>query len=291
MKRTLSTFAVFATLSVAAASLAAPLVTPLAAQQDLGRNGTSWRWDGPVSSGQWFRVFNVNGSVNVTASPDGNVHVRAEKRAKSGGDPSVVHYAVVQSGSGVTVCALWSDNATCDESGAHNNNIHMDDNDRRRNVEVSFDVQVPTGVRSGLHSVNGSIRAMGLNGQVEASTVNGSVHAEQVGSPVSAKSVNGDIVVSASGGPIEASTVNGTVNASLGQQGTAAMRFSSVNGTINITTPQRFNADVNLSTVNGSVDSKYALNYDRYRRHAEGVVGSGGANVSAKTVNGSINLR
>ncbi len=287
MKRTLRTFALVATLGIAAA----PLITPLAAQQDLGRNGTSWGWDGPVSSGQWFRVYNVNGPVTVTASPDGNVHVRAEKRAKNGGDPSVVHYAVAKSGDGVTVCALWSNNATCDESGAHNNNLHMDGDDRRQNVEVLFDVQVPNGVRSGLHSVNGGIRAMGLSGQVVASTVNGSVRAERIGSPASAKTVNGDVVVSANAGPLEAETVNGSVNASLGQQGTAAMSFRSVNGTINITTPPRFNADVNLSTVNGSIDSKYALNYDRRRRHAEGAVGSGGANVSAKTVNGSIRLQ
>ncbi|MGI8547537.1 MAG: DUF4097 family beta strand repeat-containing protein [Gemmatimonadaceae bacterium] len=290
MKRTLSTFAAVATFGVTAL-LVSPLVSPIAAQQDLGRSGTSWRWDGPVSSGQWFRVFNVNGPVNVTASPDGNVHVSAEKHVRNGGDPSVVHYAVVRSGDGVTVCALWSDNATCDERGAHSNNIQTDANDRRRNVEVLFEVQVPSGVRSGLNSVNGSIRAMGLSGQVVASTVNGSVRAERIGSPVTANTVNGDVVVSANAGPLQAETVNGSVNATLGQQGTAAMRFSSVNGTIDITTPPGFNADVSLSTVNGSIDSKYSLNYDRHRRHAEGAVGSGGANVSATTVNGSIRLR
>lgn len=282
MNTTLSTLVAVAALTVAS--------SPLAAQQDLGRSGTSWRWDGQVASGQWFRVYNVNGPVNVTASSDGRVHVRAEKRVRSGGDASAVHYAVVQSGDGVTVCALWSDRATCDASGPSGNDIHTDEDNRRQNVEVSFDVQVPKGVRSGLHSVNGNVKAIGLSGQVSVRTVNGSVEAERIGSPVSAKTVNGDVTISASGGPLEAETVNGSVHASLGQQGTAEMRFKSVNGTIDIATPSRFNADVSLSTVNGSIDSKYALNYDRRHRHADGVVGSGGANVSANTVNGSINL-
>lgn len=284
---TLSRFAAVAALALAAQTLAS---APLAAQQDLGRNGTSWRWDGPVSSGQWFRIYNVNGPVNVTASPDGSVHVRAEKRVRNGGDASSVHYAVVRSGNGVTVCALWTDSATCDESGAHGNNIQSEDGNRRQNVEVSFDVQVPNGVRSGLTSVNGNIKAVGVSGQLSAHTVNGSVDAEQIGSPVSAKTVNGDITVSTSGGPLDAATVNGSVHATLGQQGTSEMTFKSVNGTIDITTPSRFNADVNLSTVNGSIDSRYSLNYDRRRHHADGVVGSGGAQVSATTVNGSIKL-
>lgn len=290
MNRNTSTF--IGTFATTFAALAALTLTsaPLAAQQDLGRNGTSWRWDGPVSSGQWLRVYNVNGPVNVTTSPDGNAHVRAEKRARDGGDVASVHYAVVRSGSGVTVCALWTDDATCDENGAHGNSIHTDDDNRRQNVEVAFAVQIPGGVRSDLHTVNGNVRASGLSGQVVARTVNGSVRAEQIGSPVSARSVNGDITVSASGGPLDAETVNGSVNASLGQQGTSEMMFKSVNGTIDISTPSRFNADVRLDTVNGSIDSKYNLEFDRRRRHAEGVVGSGGATVSARTVNGSINL-
>jgi hypothetical protein len=65
-------------------SLAAAAITvassSLAAQQDLGRNGTSWSWDGPVSSGQWARIYSLSGPVKVVASPDGMLHVKAEKR-------------------------------------------------------------------------------------------------------------------------------------------------------------------------------------------------------------------
>lgn len=275
-----------ATLSVSALVAA----TPAAAQQDLGRNDTSWRWDGSVASGQWLRVYNVKGSMHVTASSDGNVHVRADKRARSGGDPTTVHFAVVRDSRGLTICALWSDQASCDDDGSHNNNIHGGGWDNRQNVDVTFDVQVPAGVRASMHTVNGELDITRVTGEVNAGTVNGNVQVRNVGAAVDAHTVNGDITVDTRGGPVSASTVNGAINATMASQGTADMRFKSVNGGIDITAPDALNADVELSTVNGSIDSKYSLNYDRRRRHAEGTVGRGGPSLRASTVNGSVTL-
>ena len=276
-------------------SLAAAAITvassPLGAQQDLGRNGTSWSWDGPVSSGQWARIYSLSGPIKVVASPDGKLHVRAEKRVSAGGDASAVHYAVVRSGDGVTICALWTDYATCDESGAHEGDSNSGWNDRRRNVEVSFSVEVPNGVLSGLRTVSGDIDANNLSAEVRAASVSGSVTATHIGSRVSAKSVSGDVTVSAANGPLEATSVSGDVSASLGSVGNSDMRLKSVSGSINIGTPSSFNADVELSTVSGSIDSKYALNYDRRHQHADGKIGNGGADVSASTVSGSITVR
>lgn len=279
-----------AVISVAAAALTVASA-PLAAQQDVGRNGTSWSWDGPVSSAQWTRIYSLSGPVKVVASPDGSVHVRAEKRVSPGGDATAVHYAVVRSGDGVTICALWTDEGTCDENGAHESQSHTGWNDGRRNVEVSFNVQVPNGVRSGVHTISGDIDASKLSGQVELRSVSGSIRATQIGSPVSAKSISGDVTVSAIGGPLVATSVSGDVNASLGSSGSSQMTLKSVSGSIDIDTSARFNADVNLSTVSGSIESKYALNYDRRHQHADGKIGNGGADVAATTVSGSIKLQ
>lgn len=278
-------------ISLAATAAIALAAAPLAAQQDLGRDGTSWSWDGPVSSGQWARIYNLSGPIRVVPSRDGKLHIRAEKRASYGGDVSAVHYAVVRSGDGVTICALWTDNATCDESGSHESDSNSGWNDRRRNVEVSFNVEVPNGVLSGLRTVSGNIDANDLTAEVRANSVSGSVTATHIGSRVSAKSVSGDVTVSAANGPLEATSVSGDVSASLGSGGNSDMRLKSVSGSIEIGTPSSFNADVDLSTVSGSIDSKYALHYDRRHQHADGKVGSGGADVSASTVSGSITLR
>lgn len=277
-------------LTLGTAALAVLAAAPLAAQQNLGRDGTSWRWDGTVSSGQWFRLYNVNGPVHVTASGDNAVHVRAEKHVRAGGDASAVHYAVVQ-GDGVTVCALWNDDATCDERGARNNNIHTGSWDRRQNVEVAFEIQVPSGVRASMNTVNGELDVSRVNSEVTARTVNGAVQVTQVGASVVARTVNGDISVDTRGGPVSAETVNGSITASMAAQGSADMRFKTVNGTIDIDAPSALNASVELSTVNGSVESKFPLSFDRRRRHAEGTVGSGGPTLLASTVNGSVTLR
>lgn len=282
------------TLGTAALAMlaAAPLASaPLHAQENLGREGTSWRWDGTVSGGQWFRLYNVNGPVHVTASGDNAVHVRAEKHVRSGGDASVVHYAVVRGNDGVTVCALWSDDATCDERGARNNNIHTGSWDRRQNVEVAFEIQVPGGVRASMNTVNGELEVSRVTSEVIARTVNGAVQVTQVGASVIARTVNGDVSVDTRGGPVSAETVNGSITASMAAQGSADMRFKTVNGTIDIDAPSALNASVELSTVNGSVESKFPLEFDRRRRHAEGTVGKGGPTLLAATVNGSVTLR
>lgn len=270
---------------------AAVVAAPAGAQQNLGRSDTSWRWDGPVGNGQWLRVFDVNGPMNVTASGDGNVHVRAEKRARRGGDPTTVHFDVVRDSRGLSICALWTDDATCDESGSHNNSIHSNGWDRRQNVEVAFEVQVPAGVRASMNTVNGELNITRVAAEVTARTVNGGVQVRDAGAAVKANTVNGDISVDTRGGPVSAETVNGSIDAKMASQGTADMRFRSVNGGIDINTPDALNADVELSTVNGSIDSRYSLSYDRRRRHAEGTVGRGGPSLMASTVNGSVTLR
>jgi putative adhesin len=263
--------------------------TPLLAQQDLGREGTSWRWDGPLASGGSLNLFNINGALHLTASPDGSVHVQATKHVHSGGDPSVVHYAVVRSGDNLTICALWNDNSTCDANGLRSNNSY--DNDRRRNVAAEFTVQVPAGVRTNGNTVNGDVSVERISSDVKANTVNGSVRVTQVTGQVNARSVNGDVNVDTRGGGVSASTVNGSVHAAMAAQGNGDMRFRSVNGDVEITGPSQLNADVSLSTVNGSIDTKYPLDFDRRRRHANGVVGNGGRSLDANTVNGSITLR
>ena len=261
------------------------------AQQDLGREGTTWKWDGPLASGGSLRLFNINGALHFTASSDGSVHVQAVKHVHSGGDPTVVHYAVVKDGNNLTICAMWNDNATCDIDGMRGGRDYDNGGDRRRNVTAEISVQVPSGVRTSGNTVNGEVTAERLNSDVRANTVNGTVRVTQVTGEVTARTVNGDVNVDTRGGTVSGETVNGSVKASMGSSGTGDMRFRTVNGGIEITTPSAFNADVSLSTLYGSIDSKFSLNFDRRRRHADGSVGSGGRRLTVNTVNGSISLQ
>lgn len=267
---------------------AAPL---LLAQQNLGREGTSWKWDGPLPSGGSLGLYNINGAIHFTPSADGSVHVQAEKHVHSGGDPTTVRYAVVRDGNNLVICALWNADATCDADGMHSRGRTERGGDRRRNVTAEFSVQVPAGVRMNGNTVNGDVSVDRITSDVSANTVNGTVKVTQVSGQVRARTVNGDVDVDTRGGTVSGETVNGSVSASMGSGGTGDMRFRSVNGSITITGPSALNADVDLNTLNGDIDSKYSLTFDRRRRHADGVVGSGGRRLSASTVNGSITLR
>jgi hypothetical protein len=278
-------------LVLGAAVLTASFTAPLAAQQDLGRDGTSWRWDAAVPSGGSLRLYNINGAMRFVASPDGSVHVQAEKRVGAGGDPRTVHYAVVRNGDDVTICALWNDNATCDSNGMHGGERMRDGNSRRRNVSADFSVQIPAGVRVNGNTVNGDVSVERVTSDVRAATVNGRVRVSQAAGPVRARTGNGDINVDTRGGPVSAETVNGSVHASFANQGNGDMRFGTVNGDIDITGPSSLNADVQISTVNGSISSKYPLDFSRDRRSASGTVGSGGGQLRATTVSGSVTLR
>lgn len=264
---------------------------PLLAQQDLGRDGTSWKWDGPLASGGSLSLYNINGAIHFTPSPDGSVHLEAVKHVHSGGDPKTVHYAVVRDGNNLVICAMWNDEATCDADGMHSRNRFDRSGDRRRNVTAEFSVQVPAGVRLNGNTINGDVSVDRISSDVKANTVNGTVRVMQVAGQVRARTVNGDVNVDTRSGTVSAETVNGSVEASMGTGGTGDMRFRTVNGGIVISGPSPLNAEVDLNTVNGSIDSRYPLNFDRRRRHADGVVGSGGRQLSASTVNGSIKLQ
>jgi len=263
---------------------------PLFAQQNLGRDGTTWKWDGALASGGSFRVYNINGAMHFTPSSDGSVHLSAVKHVHQGGDPSTVHYAVVRDGNSLVICAMWNDDATCNADGMHSEDRDRG-GDRRRNVAVEFSVQVPAGVQLSGNTVNGDVSVERLTSDVRARTVNGAVRVAGVSGEVNARSVNGDVNVETRSGTVSGETINGSVEVTMGSNGTGDMQFRSVNGDITINGPTPLNAVVSLNTLNGSIDSKYSLNFDRRRRHADGTVGNGGRRLSANTVNGSITLR
>jgi putative adhesin len=274
---------------LAAAGALALSASPLLSQQDLGRDGTSWRWDGALPSGGTLRLYNITGTLHFGPASDGSVHVQATKHVHSGGDPRSVHYAVVRDGSNLVICALWNDDATCDARGMRGND-HSDNGDGRGNVSAEITVQVPAGVHTNGNTINGDVSVDRVDSDVRAATVNGTVQVTRVSGEVRARSVNGDIRVDTRGGPVSAETVNGSVKVAMGSTGTTDMRFRTVSGDIDITAPPPLNADVELNTLNGSIDSKYPLDFDRDHHRARGTVGNGSRRLSASTVNGSITL-
>ena len=273
------------------AALAFMLAAPgLGAQQQYGRDSDTWRWDGRVEAGRWMHVFNVNGSVDFAPSPDNQVHLVAEKRS-NGRRMDDIHFEVVQAGGSVTICAIWNNSSRCEDGGTESLRRNQN-NDNQSSVKIT--VQVPRNVRVGAHSVNGGVSVRDVGVEVRASTVNGGVAVRNATGPVRATTVNGGVNVNTAVGPVTATTVNGNVDARMAAlQGNDDMSFKTVNGSVTIYVPSRFDANFRFDTVSGGIDSDFPMTLSgRWGpRHARGTIGSGGRDITASAVNGSIELR
>ena len=265
-----------------AAALAATLPTTLLAQRDddddrsSRQTDSSFRWTGVIPAGKWVVLRNVNGSVRVDAASGNQVEVTAVKRWRRG-DPADVRITADKFGAAndnVVICALWGDNAECDESGYRSHN-EGGRNRRSNDVSVEFTVRLPRGVKIETSTVNGGVRIAGASSTVEATTV------------------NGDVEATSSAGPVTATTVNGDVNVRMQDAGTGDLEYTTVNGSVTIELPAPLNAEVDLSTVNGSLRSDFplTLNGRVSPRHIRATIGDGGRRIRVRTVNGSVEIR
>ncbi len=251
-----------------AVALAAMLAAPVAAQESGG-----FHWRGTVPAGEVIEIKGVNGGVKAEPASGSEVEVSATKTARHS-DPASVHIQVVKSGQGVTICAVYPtprgerENRCEPGAGGH---MSVRDND----VEVHFVVKVPAGVRFTGRTVNGSVDASDLSGEVVARTVNGGVNVS-------------------TGGQADARTVNGSIHLSMGRADwTGDLKLETVNGSITAEMPADLDAELDARTVNGSIHSDFPLTVvGRIRpRHITATIGKGGRRLEMSTVNGDIRLR
>src|SRR5689334_14985323 len=131
-------------------------------------------WNGILASGQTLEIKGVNGSIRAEPASGAQVEVSALKRGRRS-DPSSVSVQVVMNPSGgVTICSVYppppgGQQNDCQSGDASRQTVH--DND----VTVDYSVKVPAGVHFIARTVNGSVTARSLQGDVEGRTVNGRV--------------------------------------------------------------------------------------------------------------------
>jgi len=227
-----------------------------------------------VPAGQWLRIRNVVGEVNVRPASGDRVEIVATKSWRRG-DPRMVRIESRKSADGsILVCAFWTENATCDEDGYRSRGEGR--SNRNNDVAVDFEVRLPKGVHVGAWSVNGEVSVEGATGEVNAGSVNGSVDA------------------TSSGGPVQASSVNGTVHARMGRVGNDEdLNFSSVNGNVIAEFAEDIDAQIELSTVNGRFQTDWPVTITGRvdPRHLRATIGKGGRRIRLSTVNGNVELR
>jgi hypothetical protein len=251
-------------LSIGLIGAAALVAAPARAQVD-------FEWTGQLAPGQSVEVIGVNGSIRASAARGGNIAVTAVKIA-SRSNPAEVRFETVPHAGGVTICAIYpspdGQPNECRPGGRGRNNT------RNNDTRVDFTVQVPAGIGLLARTVNGSIRAEGLQSDTEGTTVNGSVDVSTTGSA-------------------RATTVTGSINATMDRAvWPNGGKFTTVNGAVTVRLPPAVNADVRLSTVSGGIQSDFPVQVstDPGPKHAEGILGAGGQRLDVTTVNGEISL-
>ncbi|MEP7383408.1 MAG: DUF4097 family beta strand repeat-containing protein [Gemmatimonadota bacterium] len=255
---------------VALATIAVFLAVPSPAN---AQGNPDFSWEGAIPRGRWLYVRNLNGAIRVDRASGDKASVTAEKRVRRGDGDDVRIEMRKLANDDVIICAIWSDNTTCDADGYR---TRGNDNPNRRNeVSVEFTIHLPDGVKLGTSSVNGGLRIEGATSEIDASTVNGSISAVT------------------SGGPVRASTVNGGIDVRMRDLGTEDLEFDTVNGSIELELPADMNVDLDMRTVNGRVSSDFPLTLSGRinPRHIRATVGKGGQRLKLSTVNGSVEIR
>jgi len=227
-----------------------------------------FNWRGRIASGQTIEIKGVNGDIQAEEGGS-EVEVRALKTGRRS-DPSEVQIEVVEHSDGVTICAVYPSSGRpneCRPGNGGRNSVKNND------VKVHFTVRVPAGVA------------------FVGRTVNGDVETSHLSSNASAHTVNGKIEISCDGSGV-ANTVNGSIYAALGAPFEDDAEFSTVNGSVTLELPGDVDAEVRASSVNGTIKSDFPLRISgRWGpKSARGTLGSGGPELSVKTVNGSIKI-
>jgi len=232
--------------------------------------GDAFHWKGKVPAGQLVEIRGINGSIHAEPAIGNDVEVVAHKTGQPYDDVAI-EVQVVEHLGGVTFCAVYpSGNGHRPEClpGA-NSPLNAISND----VNIDFLVRLPKGVRFVGRTVNGQVEAKSLQSDTEAHTVNGNVRLSTAGAALG-------------------ETVNGSIIASVGKINSAS-KFSTVNGGITLEMPPSAAAEVHAGTKNGHIHTDFPLAmHDEFAgRHADGVIGHGGPDLTIVTVNGTINLR
>ena len=233
-----------------------------------------FHWQGSLKAGQTLEVINTNGEIGASkASGDGG---RVEGIRKGSSDDREMFIEVVEYADGVTICAVYAKDKApgrCHRGGvsseSHNWNWHG------HNAKISFDVQVPRGVR------------------FHAMTTNGAVHCVRLESVVEAETTNGDVEVSTTEWA-SAKTTNGGVRVSMGNaKWSGELEEETTNGSVDVTLPASAEFKVDAATTNGGINTGFPISVQGKfnSKSLSGTVGGGGRELKLATTNGGIELK
>ena len=163
---------------------------------------------------------------------------------------------------------------------------------RKPQMSVQYTIHVPRQIALDLQTMNGQIRASGVEGEVRAGSTNGKIRIERVTGSLRCRTTNGGIELREIRGAVEANTTNGGIEVDLAGSNGEACQVQTVNGGVTLSVPGDLSADIDAQTVNGSIRSDLPLTVEGEigKKRLRGRLNEGGVRISVRTVNGSIRI-
>lgn len=240
-------------------------------------NGTApgrFHWHGTIAPGSVVEIVGRNGDVRAESNNSGEIDLVAQKYGPAALQHEV-EIEVREHSQGVTISAVYREDDAPDRFSWEWVKYCLR-RLGRSDVRVDFVVGVPPGVRFVCRSANGGIKAL-LNGNdIEVQTVNGGIKID-------------------TNGYAQAQSVNGSIEATFGSLNwPGPLLFQTSNGNITLNAPAGMNARLSAKTNRGKITSEFPLTAatePKSGRQMAGLIGSGGDELTLKTVNGSVSLR
>jgi hypothetical protein len=232
----------------------------------------NFHWQGNLKPGQTLEIINRNGEIEASGASGGGARVEGMRRDH--GDDQELFIEVVESSDGVIVCAVYAKDKTpgrCHHGGVRSESSSW----HGHHAKLTFDVQVPRGVRFNALTTNGGVRCRDLNSVVDAATTNGNI----------------DVSTSEWA---SARTTNGGVNVSMGNASwTGELELATTNGSVDVRLPASAEFEVKAATTNGGIHTDFPVTVQGSfsAKELSGKVGSAGRYLKVATTNGGIDLR
>lgn len=253
-----------------------------------GRPGRalSWNWGGPWESAEETRevterverlsVTNVSGPVQIEAWERDSIQVSYVKQARGLDGLEAFKIEIQPDGDTLKVRPLYQPNVGL------------------RFGSVSFDIKVPRTMKEiKVHNVSGNVTVGDLGADIaqELESVSGAIQSGRSGD-LRAKSTSGSIRFSFAGKELYAKSISGRIEGeirSLQRDGT--VEAETVSGAVSLKAFAGLDAEVRLQSVSGSLRCDFPMQVSEKKEHRlSGRIGSGSAELSLKTVSGSIDL-
>jgi hypothetical protein len=216
-----------------------------------------------LQPGARLEVQGINGQVEIQTSDTKTAEVYVLRTGKNSDSLSRREITIEQTATGLVVRGKEARHAGIWE--------HLFGSNPKEDVTI----KAPRQIALALKGINGRVTTGDIDGTIEAKGINGRVELGQASESADIAGVNGSIVVG------------------LKQLGDRGASFKGINGGIELRLANGLNADLTAKGMNGNVRSEIAdvtVNKDEQGSRYSAHIGSGGAPIELKGINGNVRL-